>query len=107
MGKTRKRRTDAVQWTFHFYGCADYVMKVKGKSYVYDTVLSRLAKQVAGENTAPVFSLYRELHRTACAMDIHGVRAICIEDFNAEGRNCTINVFTEEGKNCLMFEEEI
>lgn len=106
MSQTRKRRKDAVSYQFDLFGCADYLMKVDGKVYAYESVIVREARKVAGY-AQPTYSLYRDLHKSACAKDIHGVRAICIEDFNKEGHLCSVRMFAEEGKNALTMEEEL
>jgi len=106
MSKERKRRKDAVGYQFDLYGCADYLMKIDGKVYAYESVIVREARKVAGY-TQPVYSLYRDLHKSASGKDIHGVRAICIEEFNKEGHLCSVNMYAKEGKNALLMEDEL
>lgn len=102
----KKRRKDAVSYTFQFFGCKDVMMSIDGKTYVYEPVLMRLAKTVANY-TQPTYSLYRDLHKAASARDIHGVRAVCIEDFNDENFLCKINVSEAEGANALFIEDSL
>lgn len=108
MSNQRKRRKDAVKYEFDLYGCKDYFIKVAGKTYVYESVVVREAKKVFGNKyTQPIYSLYRDLQRTASAKDIYGLRAVCLEDFNSEGHLCSIRMFEEEGHSVMMFEEEL
>lgn len=102
----KKRRKDAVSYTFMFFGCKDVMMNVDGKVYVYEPVLMRLAKTVSNYGQ-PTFSLYRDLHRAVSARDIHGVRAICVEDFNKENFLCKISISEAEGANVLYMEESL
>ena len=102
----RKRRADAVEYTFNFYGCKDVIMTVNKKVYVYEPVLMNMAKRISGY-TQPVYSLYRDLHKSKSGIDIHGVRAICVDDFNEEGFLCKIKVSTAEGTNALFMEDDI
>jgi hypothetical protein len=106
MSQIRKRRKDAVSYQFDLYGCSDYLMKVDGKVYAYESVIVREARKVAGY-TQPTYSLYRDLHKSASSKEIHGVRAICLEDFNAEEHLCTVHMYTDEGKNALLMTDEI
>lgn len=106
MPKERKRRKDAVSYQFDLFGCTDYLMKVDGKIYAYESVIVREARKIAGY-TQPVYSLYRDLHKSACGKEIHGVRAICLEDFNAESHLCKVNMYTEKGKNALLMNDEL
>lgn len=106
MSQIRKRRKDAVGYHFDLYGCGDYLMEVDGKVYVYESVIVREARKVAGY-TQPVYSLYRDLHKSASSKDIHGVRAICLDDFNAEVHLCTVNMYVDEGKNVLSMTDEL
>ena len=102
----KKRRKDAVGYMFKFFGCKDVVMNIDGKVYVYEPVLMRLAKTVANY-TQPTYSLYRDLHRAQSARDIHGVRAICVEDFNNENFLCKISVSEAKGLNVLCIEDSL
>ena len=106
MSKQRKRRRDAVEYHFDLYGCSDYLMKVDGKTYAYESVIVREARKVAGY-TQPVYSLYRDLHKSASGKDIHGVRAICLDDFNAEVHLCSVSMYADEGKNVLHMTDEL
>ena len=106
MPNAKKRRIDAVRYQFNLFGCADYIMNVDGKDYVYKTVIIREAKKVVGL-TQPLYSLYRDLNKTCSTKDIHGVIAVCVEDFNAEGHLCCIQINAEEGKSSLFVEDEI
>ncbi len=106
MNNQRKRRKDAVKYEFDLYGCKDYFIKVDGKTYVYESVVVREARKVAGY-TQPVYSLYRDLHKSASGKDIHGVRAICLSDFNAEVHLCSVNMYADEGKNVLHMTDEL
>lgn len=102
----KKRRKDAVSYTFQFFDCKDVMMSIDGKIYVYEPVLMRLAKTVS-DYAQPTFSLYRDLHKAQSARDIHGVRAICVEDFNKENFLCKVQVYKSPGKNALMLEENM
>lgn len=106
MPNLKKRRAGAVKYQFNLYGFADYIMKVDNKEYVYKTVLVREAKRVVGL-TQPLYSLYRDLNKAAGTKDIHGVCAVCVNDFNMEGHLCSVKVFAEEGKSSLFMEDEI
>ena len=104
----RKRRVDAVSYTFHFYGCKDLIVKQEaGKTYVYAAVLLKRAKRLTNGYSQAVSSLYRDLRRAVSSKDIYGIRAICIEDFNREHLCCSVKVFEENGKDALMFTDEI
>lgn len=98
----RKRREGAVAYTFDFYGCAPLIQMIDGKTYVYEAVLTKLAKNISGY-TQPTYSLYRDLHRAESARDIRGMRAVCIEDFNAENFLCKINLHVEKGKDKVSY----
>lgn len=102
----RKRRTDAKGYTFQFFDCKDIVIEKDGKTYVYETVLIRRAKNLTGYEQ-PVYSLYRDLHKSTSAKVIYGVRAICIEDFNNEGFCCKVEIYTTKGKDALFIEDEL
>ena len=102
----KKRRRDAVRYSFQFFGCKDVIMDIDGKRYVYEPVLMRLAKTVSNY-TQPTYSLYRDLHKAESARDIHGVRAICVEDFNKENFLCKVTVSVGKGKNALFIEENL
>lgn len=100
----KKRRKDAVSYTFKFFGCKGVIMSIDGKVYVYEPVLMHLAKTVSNY-AQPTFSLYRDLHRAVSARDIYGVRAICVEDFNNENFLCKISISEAEGTNALFIED--
>lgn len=102
----KKRRKDAVSYTFRFFGCKDVMMNIDGKVYVYEPVLMRLAKTVSNY-AQPTFSLYRDLHRAVSARDIRGIRAICVEDFNNENFLCKISISETEGTNALFIEDSL
>lgn len=106
MPEERKRRKDAVYYEFYLYNCADYLIKYAGKTYAYQTVIMREATRLCGKTQA-VFSLYRELHKTTKCLDIHGVRAICLDDFNAEHNLCLVHMFADKGKSCLTMLDSI
>ncbi len=96
MSQTRKRRKDAVGYKFKLYGlatCTIYFSDSK-KVYIYEAVLTREAKKVAG-HTQALYSLYRDLHKTASATTIYGMRAICFDDFNAENHLCRLEIHQE------------
>ena len=96
MSQTRKRRKDAVGYKFKLYGlatCTIYFSDRK-KIYIYEAVIMREAKKVAG-HTQALYSLYRDLHKTASALTIYGMRAICFEDFNAENHLCKLEIHQE------------
>ena len=101
MEKNRKRRVDAMECTFKFCNCAPVVIKMEGKLYMYEPVIMKKAKTVA-KYEQPVFSLYRDLHKTKAYKDIFGIRAIDIDGFNAEGHCCRINVKLSGGKDELI-----
>lgn len=103
---SRKRRVDAKFYEFQFFDCGDIVIEKDGKTYVYETVLIRRAKNLTGYEQ-PVYSLYRDLHKSTSAKMIYGVRAICIEDFNKEGFCCRVKVRKEKGKDALFIEDEL
>lgn len=103
---SRKRRTDAKFYEFQFFDCKDIVIEKDGKTYVYETVLIRRAKNLTGYEQ-PVYSLYRDLHKSRSARVIYGVRAICIEDFNAEGFCCKVTVSKSRGKDALFIEDDL
>lgn len=96
MSKERKRRKDAVGYKFKLYGLATCTIYVKDreKVYIYEAVIMREAKKVAG-HTQALYSLYRDLHKTASATTIYGMRAICFEDFNAENHLCRLEIHQE------------
>lgn len=96
MNRQRKRRRDAVGYKFKLYGlaaCTIY-LKDRKKIYVYEAVITREAKKVAGRTQA-LFSLYRDLHRTESAVTIYGMRAISIDDYNAEDHLCKLEIHQE------------
>ena len=96
MSKERKRRKDAVGYKFKLYGlatCTIYLSDPK-KVYIYEAVIMREAKKVAGHAQA-LYSLYRDLHRTESAMTIYGMRAICIDDYNHEDHLCKLEIHQE------------
>ena len=96
MSKERKRRKDAVGYKFKLYGlatCTIYFSDPK-KVYIYEAVIMREAKKVAG-HTQALYSLYRDLHKTASATTIFGMRAICFDDFNAENHLCRLEIHQE------------
>lgn len=103
---SRKRRVDAKFYEFQFFDCENIVIEKDGKTYVYETVLIRRAKNLTGYEQ-PVYSLYRDLHKSTSAKVIYGVRAICIEDFNKEGFCCKVKVYKEKGKDALFIEDEL
>ena len=105
MDKTRKRRRDAVRYDFYFFDCPDCLIKQGKKTYVYEAVIVRLAKKLVNY-AQPVYSLYRDLHRCGSFKYIYGMRAICLEDFNAENMCCTVHVSAEPGKDVLMLEDD-
>ena len=96
MPKERKRRKDAVSYKFKLYGLATCTIYLKDreKVYIYEAVIMREARKVAG-HTQALFSLYRDLHKTASATTIYGMRAICFEDFNAENHLCELEIHQE------------
>jgi hypothetical protein len=96
MNKQRKRRRDAVGYKFKLYGLAACTIYVSdgGKSYIYEAVIMREAKKVAG-HTQALYSLYRDLHKTASATVLFGMRAICFDDFNAENHLCRLEIHQE------------
>jgi hypothetical protein len=55
---------------------------MEGRTYVYEPVIMKKAKDVA-KYEQPVFSLYRDLHKSKACKDIFGIRAIDIDAFNA------------------------
>lgn len=96
MSKERKRRKDAVGYKFKLYGlaaCTIY-LKDREKVYIYEAVIMREAKKVAG-HTQALYSLYRDLHRTESATTIYGMRAICIDDYNYEDHLCKLEIHQE------------
>ena len=96
MSKERKRRKDAVGYKFKLYGlatCTIYLGDPK-KVYIYEAVIMREAKKVAGHSQA-LYSLYRDLHKTTSATTIFGMRAICFENFNAENHLCKLEIHQE------------
>jgi hypothetical protein len=96
MSKERKRRKDAVGYKFKLYGlaaCTIYLGSPK-KVYIYEAVIMREAKKVAGHSQA-LYSLYRDLHKTTSATTIFGMRAICFENFNAENHLCKLEIHQE------------
>lgn len=96
MNRQRKRRRDAVGYKFKLYGLATCTICVSDpkKVYIYEAVITREAKRVAG-HTQALYSLYRDLHRTTSAKTIFGMRAICFEDFNAENHLCKLEIHQE------------
>jgi len=96
MSQIRKRRKDAVSYKFKLYGLATCTIYLKDreKVYIYEAVIMREAKKVAGRTQA-LFSLYRDMHKTASATTIYGMRAICFEDFNAENHLCKLEIHQE------------
>lgn len=94
MAKMRKHRTDGVAYKFRLFGCATYLIKIEGKYYIYEAVLMREAKK-ASAYTQALYSLYRDIHRTASAMEVFGLRAICFDDFNKEGHLVSLEVHAE------------
>lgn len=96
MVKERKRRKDAVGYKFKLYGlatCTIYLSDPK-KIYIYEAVIMREAKKVAGRTQA-LFSLYRDIHKSQSATTIFGMRAICADDFNAENHLCKLEIHQE------------
>lgn len=106
MLKARKRRANAVGYQYNLYGCADYLFKSEGKTYIYEPVLMREAKKLAGKSQA-LFSLYRDLHKSTSCKIIYGVRAVCADDFNHENFLCKIKVSAEAGTNALFMEDNL
>jgi len=96
MSKERKRRKDAVGYKFKLYGLATCTIYLKDpkKVYIYEAVIMREAKKVAG-HTQALYSLYRDLHKTESATTIYGMRAICFDDFNAENHLCKLEIHQE------------
>ena len=97
MSKERKRRKDAVGYKFKLYGlatCIIYFSDEPKKVYIYEAVVMREAKKVAGHSQA-LYSLYRDLHKTTSATTIYGMRAICFDDFNAENHLCKLEIHQE------------
>lgn len=99
MSKERKRRKDAVGYKFKLYGLATCTIHLsdkdrKAKNYIYEAVIMREAKKVAG-HTQALYSLYRDLHKTESATTIFGMRAICFDDFNAENHLCKLEIHQE------------
>lgn len=97
MSQTRKRRKDAVGYKFKLYGLATstiYFSDEPKRVYIYEAVIMREAKKVAG-HTQALYSLYRDLHKTASATTIYGMRAICFDDFNAENHLCRLEIHQE------------
>lgn len=101
MSKQRKRRAGAVSYHFKLYGCGDYLFEVDGKTYAYEALIMKRAKQISGYEQ-PVFSLYRDLHNCVSAREVRGLRAICIEDFNAEGKCCRIEMLRSKGIDAIL-----
>ena len=101
MDKTRKRRADAMECTFKFCNCAEVTIFMEGRTYVYEPVIMKKAKAVA-KYEQPVFSLYRDLHKSKAYKDIFGIRAIDIDAFNAEGHCCTLEIRQGSGKDELI-----
>lgn len=99
--KTRKRRVDAMECTFKFCNCKDIKIESEGKTYIFEPVIMKKAKAVA-KYEQPVFSLYRDLHKTKCAKEIYGIRAIDIAGFNDEGHCCKITMVASAGKDELV-----
>ena len=99
--KIRKRRADAMECTFKFYNCATLIIKLEGKIYLYEPVIMKKAKAVA-KYEQPVFSLYRDLHKTKCATTIFGIRAIDIEGFNNENHCCKLSICLGSGRDMLQ-----
>ena len=96
MTKERKRRKDAVGYKFKLYGlaaCTIYISD-REKIYIYEAVIMREAKKVAGRSQA-LFSLYRDVHKSHSATTIYGMRAICADDFNAENHLCKLEIHQE------------
>jgi hypothetical protein len=96
MTKERKRRKDAVGYKFKLYGLATCTIYLsdRQKIYIYEAVIMREAKKVAGRTQA-LFSLYRDIHKSQSATTIYGMRAICIDDFNAENHLCKLEIHQE------------
>lgn len=96
MSKERKRRKDAVGYKFKLYGldACTFCIKERKKVCIYEAVIMREAKKVAG-HTQALYSLYRDLHKTASAITVYGMRAICFDDFNAENHLCKLEIHQE------------
>lgn len=94
MSKMRKHRADGVSYKFRLFGCATYLIKLEGKFYIYEAVLMREAKK-ASAYTQALYSLYRDIHKTASARVVFGLRAICFDDFNKEGHLVNLEVHPE------------
>lgn len=101
--KIRKRRVDAMECTFKFYNCATLTIYFSDskKTYMFEPVIMKKAKAIA-KYEQPVFSLYRDLHKTKAWKDIYGMRAIDIDGFNAEGHCCKIEVHQGSGRDTLQ-----
>ena len=101
--KARKRRVDAMECTFKFYNCATLTIYFsdRQKIYMFEPVIMKKAKAIA-KYEQPVFSLYRDLHKTKAWTTLYGIRAIDIDGFNAEGHCCKIEVHQGAGKDTLL-----
>lgn len=99
--KARKRRVDAMECTFKFYNCATVTIFMEGKIYVFEPVIMKKAKAVA-KYEQPLFSLYRDLHKSKAIKEIFGIRAVHIDGFNAEGHCCKLSVNQGPGKDTLL-----
>lgn len=99
--KARKRRADAMECTFKFYNCATVTIFMEGKIYVFEPVIMRKAKAIA-KYEQPLFSLYRDLHKSKAVKEIFGMRAIDIDGFNAEGHCCKLTIVQGAGKDTLL-----
>lgn len=99
--KARKRRADAMECTFKFCNCATVTIFMENKIYVFEPVIMKKAKAVA-KYEQPVFSLYRDLHKSKAVKEIFGIRAIDIDGFNAEGHCCKLAIVQKAGKDELI-----
>ena len=103
MEKARKRRVDAMECTFKFYNCAQQTIYIsdRQKIYMFEAVIMKKAKAVA-KYEQPVFSLYRDLHKTKAWMMVYGMRAIDIDGFNAEDHCCKLEIHQGAGQDTLL-----
>lgn len=98
---SRKRRADATEYLFKFYNCATVEINVSGKPYLFLPVVMAKAKALAPYEQA-LFSLYRDLSKSASVKTIYGIKAVCLDDFNAEGHCCKVQIFLGDGKDELI-----
>lgn len=101
----RKRRVDAVAFTFHMYNCKDVIINLDDKDYIYEPVLIRKAKEIVPQGPA-IWGLYRDLHKAESVREIYGIRAVCVDDFNKENMLCKVEIHKGAGTGLVTVVED-